>query len=117
MVEYSGQTIDFPDGTLKCPAPIKEVIDIDGNDILVLLETTGKYDKYDEETRCRNVWRVGPDRSVKWKIEKADMITGEYPSFSSVWDEDGAVWAYSTNGLAYQIDLETGDLGEARQLK
>jgi hypothetical protein len=117
MVEYSGETIELAEGTLECSAPIKEVLDIDGNDVLVLLETTGKYDKYDKDTRCRNLWRVGPDGSVRWKIRKGEIINEDYPSFSSVWTEDGSFWAYSTNGLAYKINLETGELSETRQMK
>jgi len=117
MVEYSGRTVKLPDGTLRCPAPVKDILDLQSNDVLVLLKTSGKYDEFDEETRCQNVWRVGPDGTVRWRIRKGDMISGEYASYSSIWDENGAIWAYNTNGLAYRVDLETGKLGETRQMK
>lgn len=117
MVKYSGCTLELPAGTLECPAPVSEILEINGDDVIVLLGTTGKYDEYDRDTRCRNVWRVGPDGSIRWKIHIGEKIAGDYPSFSGLWEEDGTVWAYSTNGLAYQVDLETGELGDTRQMK
>lgn len=117
MVEHAGRTLELAAGTLECPATIKDVLELQDGDVLVLLQTSGKYDEYDEDARCRNIWRVGPDGSVRWRIRKGDMISGECASFSSIWEEDGAVWAYNTNGLAYQVDLETGQLGGTRQMK
>lgn len=117
MTEYYGQTVELANGSLECPAPVKDILRIDEEDVLVLLETTGKYDEFDEDIRCRNIWRIGSNGSIQWRIQKGDIISGDCASFSSIWEENEAVWAYNTNGLAYQVELETGSLGKTRQMK
>jgi len=117
MVEYTGRKLVLRDETLTCPAPVKDILELNGGDVIVLLNTTGKYDEFDDDTRCRNVWRVSPDGSIRWKIPKGEIIQGDYDSFSSIWEEDGAIWSYNGDGFAYRINLETGELGETRQMK
>lgn len=117
MAEYSDRTVDLENGTLECPAPIKDLLEVTGGDVIVLMETSEEQKKYDTEIRCRNVWRITQDGSVRWKIRKADMISGYYPRYASIWVEDGNLWAYATSGSAYQVDLATGKLGEIKQMR
>ncbi len=117
MADFTDKTLEMEDSRLKLPAKVSDIINIERGDVIVLLETTGKHDKFDTETRCRNVWRVSTDGAIRWKIHKSDMIAGDYPSFSGIWEENGDLWAYSTNGLAYKVDKETGTLGQSRQLR
>ena len=116
MSDYSGRTLEFNNNRVEFPEPIGEVVEIDDG-FIVQFQTAGKEDAYDEKKDSRNVWKIGSDGAVQWRIERADPYDGEYDPFTGLWKEDGEIWAYNFNGLAYQVDPENGELGETRQMK
>ncbi|WP_232685983.1 hypothetical protein [Halobacterium zhouii] len=116
MVEYSGRTLELDAGPIEFPDSIGDVLTVDDG-YIVRLQTAGKEGDYDESIDSRNVVKVRADGTEEWRVERADMIAGEYDPFTGLWTEDGEIWAYNFNGLAYQVDPETGELGETRLMK
>lgn len=116
MVSFSGSTLSIGDESIVLSAPIKQVIELNGL-IAVRMETLGKRGEAEEPTYSRNVWGIERDATVRWEIEPAEKIRGEHKPYTNIWEEEGHLWAYNWNGLAYRVDLETGELREHRQMR
>lgn len=116
MVRYFDRLLEFEDSKIEFPGEINEVIEVDDG-YVVQFRTAGIGKSHDEKTDSRNVWKVGHDGSIAWKIERADQIGGEYDPYTGLWREGDEIWAYNFNGLAYHVDTETGELGKTREMK
>jgi hypothetical protein len=75
----------------------------------LIIDNEKKYALLDYKTvgSDRNIICYNLDGSILWQVEKIDQLHAEN-YFTSIYIDNGNLYAYNTNGLEVVIDKETG---------
>lgn len=115
-MRYTDETLHIGDTEVTFPVTIGEAVKV-GDLVVVQLDTLGAADRLDPEIYRRNVRGIKSNGTTQWRIEAGDRIDGQVKPYTDVWIEDGALWAYNWNGVAYEIDPADGSHRDSRVMR
>lgn len=95
---------------IEIPTSVAQVLQTEDL-VIVRLDPDDEYDK------ARNVWAFDDDAKLIWEIKRATKKGDEHYRYTNIWLDDGELWAYNWNGIAYEVDLESGELRDSRSMK
>jgi outer membrane protein assembly factor BamB len=110
-----GRILDLGEETVTVPGEIAETIDLEDG-VLVRYDAPEANEPDPGQDALRNIWKVGLDGSIRWRVPGAEMVGREFPN-TGAWVDDGTIWAYNANGGAYRLDPETGDILDSYLMK
>lgn len=116
MVEVRERSVQIGDTEVEFPVSIGEVVTLE-DAVIVQLDIPTETDHLDSELSHRNIRCIEPDGSTRWEIEPAEPSQGDHQPYTGLWREDGAVWAYNWNGIAYELSLEDGSHQDSKLMK
>lgn len=112
-VTYSNNELIVNDSSVRFQDDILET-SVFGDMVIVLLD----WQQEMKSNPHRNVYGVDFGGNIKWQIERApDKVADRHLMFVSLHERDGELWVNAAPGIAYKVDLQTGEITDSRVVK